>query len=94
MVEDQNLLLNVLSGLTLVNLLLKLGHLVLAEEQLELESHDPASLKQAELLNDLIFALNDFIVKLGNHLVLHQHYSYMQFRPYIPLLDILNQLHL
>ena len=69
--ENQNLLLNLLRRLTLINLLLKLGHLVLIEENFELSSLGPASDKQVELLNDLAFALDYLIMELRDHLVLH-----------------------
>jgi hypothetical protein len=69
--EDQNLLFNLGGRLTLVNLLLELGHLVLVEESLELTSLGPASNKEVELLDDLSFALDDLIMKLRDHFVLH-----------------------
>lgn len=69
--EDQNLLFNLGSRLTLVNLLLELGHFVLVEESFELTSLGPASNKEVELFNDLSFALDDLIMELGDHFVLH-----------------------
>ena len=71
MVEDKNLLLNILSRLRFINLFLQFGHFVLVEQQFELESGDPTSLEELELLNDLLFALDNFVMELRNHLVLH-----------------------
>lgn len=69
--EDQNFLLNLGGGLTLVNLLLKLGHLVLVEESFELASLGPSSNEEVELFDQLSFALDDLIMELGDHFVLH-----------------------
>lgn len=69
--EDQNLLLNLSSRLTLVNLLLELGHFVLVEESFELTSLGPSSNEEVELFNELSFALNDLIMELRDHFVLH-----------------------
>lgn len=57
--------------MTLVNLLLELGHFIFIEKDLELSSFGPASNKQVELFNNLTLALDDLVMKLGDHLVLH-----------------------
>jgi hypothetical protein len=69
--EDQNLLFDLGGRLTLVNLLLELGHFVFVEEGFELTSLGPASYKEVELFDDLSFALDNLIMELRDHLVLH-----------------------
>lgn len=69
--EDQNLLFDLGGRLTLVNLLLELGHFVFVEESFELTSLGPASYKEVELFDDLSFALDNLIMELRDHLVLH-----------------------
>ena len=71
MIKHKDLLLYILSRLRFIDLFLEFGHFVLVEQEFELEPHDPTSLEELELLNDLIFALDNFVVELRNHLVLH-----------------------
>lgn len=69
--ETKNFLLNFLSGLILVNSSLKLNHLILVEQDFHLTLFGPSIDNKLESLDDLILALNNFIMQLRDHLVLH-----------------------
>jgi hypothetical protein len=64
MIKHKNSLLNFLSGLTLVDCLLKFGHLIFVEQDLELSSFGPTFDQEFKSLNDLILALDDLIMEL------------------------------
>ena len=60
-----------MGGLTLVNGLLQFGHLILVEQDFELASFGPTFDQEIESLNDLVPALDNLIMELRDHLVLH-----------------------
>ena len=60
-----------MGGLTLVNGLLQFDHLTLVEQDFELASFGPTFDQEIESLNDLVPALDNLIMELRDHLVLH-----------------------